>query len=208
MIKCNVTICGTISRTAQMRTGKEGKPFMSLGVNVVIPAKSGINKTVEISVAKDGGSQEELANYPVGNRIEVVGTLTFHKKGDAFYLNLSATGINTFSAGLKTASRVISSFVVHSATRLRRRKTRRAIPSVFSQLSAARRMERTTITPGSVSFSLARTVRTGCSPRFVSVPKVNSRCLSITTALTSLAVSVRCLCGTRLPTIQTAKAYA
>lgn len=65
MIKCNVTVCGTISRSAQMRTGKEGKPFMSLGINVVIPAKSGINKTVEISVAKDGGSQEELANFPV-----------------------------------------------------------------------------------------------------------------------------------------------
>ena len=99
MIKCNVTVCGIISRSAQMRTGKEGKPFMSLGINVVIPAKSGINKTVEISVAKDGGSQEELANYPVGNRVEVVGTLTFHKKGEAFYLNLSATGINSFSAG-------------------------------------------------------------------------------------------------------------
>ena len=98
MIKCNVTICGTISRAAQMRTGKEGKPFMSMGVNVVIPAKSGINKTVEISVAKDGGSQEELASYPVGSRVEVAGMLTFHKKGEALYFNLSATGINTFDA--------------------------------------------------------------------------------------------------------------
>lgn len=60
MIKCNVTVCGTISRTAQMRTGKEGKPFMSLGVNVVIPAKSGINKTVEISVAKDAALRRSL----------------------------------------------------------------------------------------------------------------------------------------------------
>lgn len=98
MIKCNVTVCGTISRAAQMRTGKEGKPFMSMGVNVVIPAKSGINKTVEISVAKDGDSQEELASYPVGSRVEVAGMLTFHKKGEALYFNLSATGINTFDA--------------------------------------------------------------------------------------------------------------
>ena len=98
MIKCNVTVCGTISRAAQMCTGKEGKPFMSMGVNVVIPAKSGINKTVEISVAKDGGSQEELASYPVGSRVEVAGMLTFHKKGEALYFNLSATGINTFDA--------------------------------------------------------------------------------------------------------------
>ncbi|MBR0262531.1 MAG: hypothetical protein IJQ60_01440 [Prevotella sp.] len=99
MIKCNVTVCGTISRAAQMRTGKEGKAFMSMSVNVVIPAKSGINKTVEVSVSKDGGSQDECASYPVGTRVEVAGTLTFHKKGDAFYLNLSATGINTFDAG-------------------------------------------------------------------------------------------------------------
>ena len=98
MIKCNVTVCGTISRAAQMRTGKEGKPFMSLGVNVVVPAKSGINKTIEISVAKDGGSQDDIASYPVGTRIEISGVLTFHKKGEAFYYNLSATGINTFDA--------------------------------------------------------------------------------------------------------------
>ena len=63
MIKCNVTICGTISRAAQMRTNKEGKSFLSFGVNVVIPAKSGINKTVEISVAKDGGTNDELSQY-------------------------------------------------------------------------------------------------------------------------------------------------
>lgn len=99
MIKCNVTICGTVSRAAQMRTSKEGKPFLAFGVNVVIPAKSGINKTVEISVAKDNAQQDELSNYVVGNRIEVVGTLTFHKKGDAIYLNMSATGINSFDAG-------------------------------------------------------------------------------------------------------------
>ena len=99
MIKCNVTVCGTISRAAQMRTGKEGKAFMSMGVSVVIPAKSGINKTVEVSVAKDGGSPEQCVAYPIGTRVEVVGTLTFHKKGEAFYLNLSATGINAFDAG-------------------------------------------------------------------------------------------------------------
>lgn len=99
MIKCKVTICGTICRQAQMRANKEGKQFLSFGINVVIPAKSGINKTVEISVAKDGGTVEELNNNPVGSRIEVVGVLTFHKKGDNLYLNMSATSINGFDAG-------------------------------------------------------------------------------------------------------------
>ena len=48
MIKCNVTVCGTVSRQAQMRANKEGTQFASFGINIVIPAKSGINKTVEI----------------------------------------------------------------------------------------------------------------------------------------------------------------
>ena len=101
MIKCNVTVCGSISRQAQVRTSKEGKSFVSMGINVVIPAKTGINKTVEISVAKDGNSAEEFSNCGIGSRIEVTGTLTFHKKGEVLYLNLAASGVNTFNAGDK-----------------------------------------------------------------------------------------------------------
>jgi hypothetical protein len=93
MIKCNVTVCGAISRSAQMRTGKEGKSFLSFGVNVVIPAKSGINKTIDVSVAKDGNTLDELSAYPVGTRVEITGNLTFHKKGESLYFNLSATDI-------------------------------------------------------------------------------------------------------------------
>ena len=142
MIKCNVTVCGTISRTAQMRTGKEGKPFMSLGINVVIPAKSGINKTVEISVAKDGGSQEELANYPVGNRVEVVGTLTFHKKGEAFYLNLSATGINTFSAGSEDSIKGDIEFRGTLGNKIEEKKDKKGNPfCVFSAFSSEKNGE-------------------------------------------------------------------
>ena len=66
MIKCNVTVCGTVSRQAQIRANKEGKQFISFGVKVVIPAKSGINKTIEISVAKDTDNQGEAVNYPDG----------------------------------------------------------------------------------------------------------------------------------------------
>ena len=49
MIKCNVTVCGTVCRQAQMRANKEGKQFISFGISVVVQAKTGINKTVEIS---------------------------------------------------------------------------------------------------------------------------------------------------------------
>ena len=128
MIKCNVTVCGTISRIAQMRTGKEGKPFMSLGINVVIPAKSGINKTVEISVAKDGG--------------EVVGTLTFHKKGEAFYLNLSATGINTFSAGSEDGIKGDIEFRGTLGNKIEEKKDKKGNPfCVFSAFSSEKNGE-------------------------------------------------------------------
>ena len=55
MIKCNVSVCGTISKAAVVRTNNENKAFTAFCVNCVIPARNGIDKTVEISVARDGG---------------------------------------------------------------------------------------------------------------------------------------------------------
>ena len=44
MIKAEVTVNGTVTRAGAVRDGKEGKQFLSFGVSVVIPAKSGINR--------------------------------------------------------------------------------------------------------------------------------------------------------------------
>ena len=93
MIKCNVTICGVVSKAATCRNDKDGKPFVTFAVNVVIPAKNGINKTIEVGVTKDG----TLTDVPVielGARIELAGILTLKKRGDNLYFNLAATGIN------------------------------------------------------------------------------------------------------------------
>lgn len=96
MIKCNVTVCGTICRVATVRTNSENKVFTAFAVNCVVPAKSGINKTLEISVAKDG-EDNELKNCALGQRVNVSGTLTFKKRGDNLYFNLSASEV-TLSA--------------------------------------------------------------------------------------------------------------
>lgn len=93
MIKCNVTICGVVSKAATCRTSQDGKPFVCFAMNVVIPTKTGINKTVEVSIVKDG-TLTEVGNPPVGSRIEVAGVLTLKKRGDNLYFNLSATGVN------------------------------------------------------------------------------------------------------------------
>ena len=76
-----------------MRTNNEGKVFTAFAVNCVIPAKSCINKTVEISIAKDG-EDNELKNYAIGQRVNVSGTLTFKKRGDNLYFNLSASDVS------------------------------------------------------------------------------------------------------------------
>ena len=93
MIKCNVTVCGTISKAAVVRTNNENKAFTAFAVNCVIPARNGIDKTVEISVAKDG-EEYNRADYTVGKRMEISGVLTFKKRGDNLYFNLSASSVN------------------------------------------------------------------------------------------------------------------
>jgi len=93
MIKCNVTVCGTISKAAVVRTNNENKAFTAFAVNCVIPARNGIDKTVEISVAKDG-EEYNRADYTVGKRVEISGVLTFKTRGDNLYFNMSASSVN------------------------------------------------------------------------------------------------------------------
>lgn len=93
MIKCNVTVCGTISKAAVVRTNNENKAFTAFAVNCVIPARNGIDKTVEISVAKDG-EEYNRADYTVGKRVEISGVLTFKKREDNLYFNMSASSVN------------------------------------------------------------------------------------------------------------------
>lgn len=93
MIKCNVTVCGTISKAAVVRTNNENKAFTAFAVNCVIPARNGIDKTVEIYVAKDG-EEYNRADYTVGKRVEISGVLTFKKRGDNLYFNMSASSVN------------------------------------------------------------------------------------------------------------------
>ena len=61
MIKCNVTINGTVSRAATVRTNSEGQSFICFTVKATIPAKSGAGKQVEISVSMDGGETDAIS---------------------------------------------------------------------------------------------------------------------------------------------------
>ena len=88
MIKCNVTLCGTISRDASVRTGKDGKEFVSFPLQVSIPGKNGNDGNMEVSVSKDGG-QDTVHEYRYGSRAKVTGTLLLKRRGEKLYFNLS-----------------------------------------------------------------------------------------------------------------------
>ena len=197
MIKCNVTVCGTVCRQAQLRANKEGKQFISFGISVVVQAKTGINKTVEISVAKDGDNQAELVNYPVGSRIEVAGVLQFHKKGDALYLNLSASGVNTFNAGSQDAITGTFGFRGTIGKQVEVKTDKKGKPyTLFSAYSSEKDGDNYP-TPGFVSCSSTPQRQTGYRQRQASMPREICRWEPTTTASTSLAVSPSLLHGIR-----------
>ena len=93
MIKCNVTVCGTIGRNASARTNKEGNSFLSFPLRVTIPDRDGQNEVIEFSVSKDG-SQEETSGYRNGSHVEITGTLFLKRRGDKLYFNLFADRID------------------------------------------------------------------------------------------------------------------
>lgn len=93
MIKCNVSIIGTISRKGEIKTDKEGNQFFSFGLKTNLPTKEASVKPLEISVAKSG-SAEDLANLNPEVRVQVKGTMILRKKNDVVYYNLSASEID------------------------------------------------------------------------------------------------------------------
>lgn len=93
MIRCNVTMTGVVSRAASMRTNKEGKSYVSFAVKTTIAAKTGSSKQVEVFVWKDG-TEAELPSYVAGQRIALTGVLTFRKREENLYLNLSTERVD------------------------------------------------------------------------------------------------------------------
>lgn len=93
MIKAEATINGVISRSAMMKTGKDGKPFTAMSVKVDITDRNDRGISVEISVGKDGYDAAEAAQYALGQRVEIAGTMNFKKRAERLYVNLSAKQI-------------------------------------------------------------------------------------------------------------------
>ena len=91
MIKCEVSVCGTINKEAIIRTNKDGKSFMSFAMNIVLPTTSG-SKVIDVSVLCDSDKSYDISKFCVGTRLNISGTLLFKKRGENLYLNLYAEG--------------------------------------------------------------------------------------------------------------------
>ena len=91
MIKCEVSVCGTINKEAIIRTNKDGKSFMSFAMNIVLPTTSG-SKVLDVSVLCDCEKNNDVSKFCVGTRLNASGTLLFKQRGENLYLNLYAEG--------------------------------------------------------------------------------------------------------------------
>ena len=127
MIKCNVTVCGTIGREAASRTGKEGKTFLSFPLRVAIQGKDGQSETVEIGVSRDGG-QDEAAGYRKGSRIEATGTMYLKRRGERLYFNLFADRIVPAAADAADAIEGEMSFRGKAGKNIEERKDKNGKP--------------------------------------------------------------------------------
>lgn len=91
MIKCEVSVCGTINKEAIIRTNKDGKSFMSFAMNIVLPTTSG-SKVIEVSVLRDCNMNDDVSRFSIGTRLNAKGTMLPKKRGENLYLNLYAEG--------------------------------------------------------------------------------------------------------------------
>jgi hypothetical protein len=85
-------MCGTVSRAVSMRTNQDGKQVASFAVKTCISGK-GEELPVEVFVDYDTPNIGQNTVVP-GRRIEVQGVLTFRKKGDRLYWNLTAASLD------------------------------------------------------------------------------------------------------------------
>ena len=92
MIKCNVTIVGRVFRAPEIKNDREGNPFVTFGVSSELK-DNGETRDIDISVASDG-EDDVILCLSVGDRVKVKGVLTFRKREDVVFFNLSASEVD------------------------------------------------------------------------------------------------------------------
>ena len=91
MIKCKVTIVGCVFRAPEIKNDREGNPFVTFGISTELKENEE-TRDIDISVACDG-EEDSVLSLSIGDRVKVKGVLTFRKREDVLFFNLSANEV-------------------------------------------------------------------------------------------------------------------
>lgn len=100
MIKCNVTVIGTVNRPVELKNGHDGNPFVTFGLNVLLKDNQE-SKNIDISVASDG-DDDTVLSLSKGDRVRLKGVLSFKRICDTLYFNLSTDELSLNPKGADT----------------------------------------------------------------------------------------------------------
>ena len=95
MIKAEVTMTGTISRSAVVRTDKNNHPFLSLLTTVQLKDEKQSTKNIDVFVSYPNGQQSDIALFVEGKRVQLSGTMDIRKKNDQLVFYLTASNLTT-----------------------------------------------------------------------------------------------------------------
>ena len=130
------TSTGQLPPSGAVRTGKDGKEFVSFPLQVSVPGKDGNGGSLEISVSKDGG-QDEANGFKYGSRAKIVGTLFLKRRGEKLYFNLSADSVSLSDVGNMDSFKGQMVFRGKTGQHIEERKDKSGKPyQMFSAFSA------------------------------------------------------------------------
>lgn len=78
MIKSNVKITGTVSKSASIRNDKEGKPRFSFRMKVLLPSETSDNNAIDVYVTANNPKNDFLQTLTEGHRVSVNGVMDIH----------------------------------------------------------------------------------------------------------------------------------
>lgn len=89
MIKAEVTITGTVRRSASIRTDRNNLPYVSFLMSVSMADGTG-TKDISVFVSLPQAQQSDLSLYTEGQRVTASGTMDIRRKDDALSFYLTA----------------------------------------------------------------------------------------------------------------------
>lgn len=89
MIKAEVTITGTVRRSASIRTDRNNQPYVSFLMSVSMADGTG-TKDISVFVSLPQAQQSDLSLYTEGQRVTASGTMDIRRKDAALSFYLTA----------------------------------------------------------------------------------------------------------------------